>query len=456
MHQLLAKRLFLLIEKWRGERVKLFLEDMDAMQWRPAHIIRAIQEERLRDLLEFARARNPYYRNKYQGASEGLHLSELPLLSKQELRKNAKIIVTPGRERVVRLCKTSGSTGAPLAFYRDSDVFGRTLASVYRAQRWYGLDIGAPMAMLWGIPTGSVARLQMRCRDWLLNRFREKECTLAPDVLQAFYQNMRDRKPHFLFGYPSMVYEFALFCDRNDLDCREFALRAAVCTAESIHPHQRFMIEDVLGCPVVSEYGAAETGIISYECPQGSHHVSDDAVLVELLDKHGCPVPEGEVGRVVVTVLFSHSAPIIRYDLGDLAVMTSRDCACGVKLSRLERIVGRTTGIISTPSGRRIHSSILSYVMKEYAVEFGGVRQFWARQTHIDRLELHLVPDEEVPEEAKEWLLANMHKRLGEEVNTVLFFPSELPRATSGKLANFHSDLPVEERLPVWDGRESL
>ena len=41
------------------------------------------------------------------------------------------------------------------------------------------------------------------------------------------------------------------------------------------------LIETTLGCPVVSEYGSAETGIISYQCPRGSHHVSDDTIHLE-------------------------------------------------------------------------------------------------------------------------------------------------------------------------------
>jgi len=442
MNQSLAKFLFLGIERLRGEPVERFLREMEAVQWRPPDEIRTAQASRLNDLLSFTVANNPYYQKKYRGLPEDVPFHELPLLTKQELRQHARSMVTPGRERTVTLCKTSGSTGEPLRFYRDSSVFGRTLASVYRGQRWHGLDIGSSMAMLWGIPPARGDRIRMRVRDWALNRFREQACDLTPEVLASFLRDIVRRKPAFIFGYPSMVYEFALFCrSRSDFHGQALGLRAAICTAESIHPHQRQMIEDVFGCPVVSEYGSAETGIISYQCAEGHHHVSDDVVLVELLDDEDRLVPDGTVGKVVVTVLFSHAAPLIRYELGDLAVRKEGTCACGVNLSLLSDIVGRTTGIIFTPAGKSLHSSIFSYIMKDYVLRFGGVRQFLVRQTELDHIEFHLVTEAGLSAAARSWLLTTLQGILGRDIRITLHLPEEIARAPSGKFSSFQSDL---------------
>ena len=160
MQAAFAKRLFLGIEWVRGEQVSTYLAEMESIQWESPQVISQIRTERLYGLLRCVLNDNPYYRRKYAGLAPLDDFQSLPLLTKQELRANAREIITPGFERQLALCKTSGSTGEPLKFYRDKLVFGRTLASVYRAHRWYGLDIGAREAMLWGIPSARMTRLK--------------------------------------------------------------------------------------------------------------------------------------------------------------------------------------------------------------------------------------------------------------------------------------------------------
>lgn len=445
MNARFAKRFLFLLERLRGEPLEHFLGEMEQNQGLDAPSLYALQQRKLADLLQFVVAHNPYYADKYAGYDAGSAFHTLPLLTKAELREHYKRVVTPGYERKVSLCKTSGSTGQPLKFYRDSEVFGRTLASVYRAHRWYGIDVGAREAMLWGIPSGRIARLRMRLRDAVLNRFREEEYSLSPSVLRAFHDRVRRDGPEYVFGYSSMVYEFAVFLREHGLTLSAGHLKGAVCTAESIPDYQRAVIEDALGCPVISEYGSAETGILSYQCPMGRHHISSDAVLLETLDDAGATTPSGVAGRVVMTVLHSHAAPIIRYELGDYAVLGSGTCPCGRSLPVLESIVGRTSGVIVTPSGECFHSIALYYIMKDFADKFGGIRQFSVRQTHLDRLEFHLATSAEFGPAAQHHLASLAQSRFGHEMRVVFVHHESLERSAAGKLRDFVSDLDTTQ-----------
>ncbi len=435
------------IERVRGERIDRYLPEMEANQSLPPGQLRTLQSDKLSRLLAYARQNNPYYREKYGGVRTGAELRELPLLTKAELREHAQAIVTPSHARDVSMCKTSGSTGEPLKFFRDREVFARTLASVYRAHRWYGIDVGAREAMLWGIPAGRMAQIRMRARDALLNRFREEEYSLSPQVLQRFYDRIVRTRPEYLFGYTSMVYEFALYVREAGLSIARLGLKGAVCTAESIPDYQRELIASVLQCPVISEYGSAETGIISYQCPLGSHHISSDAVLVETLDDVGNPVAPGVVGRVVVTVLHSQAAPIIRYDLGDYAVLSERTCDCGRSLPLIDKIVGRTSGVIVTPSGQCFHSIALYYIMKDYADKFGGIRQFRVRQTEVDRLEFHIAAGQGFSDASRQWLETLVHERFGHAMRVQFFMHDSLERTAAGKLRDFESTLDMNDHL---------
>lgn len=440
MKQGIAHGLLRLVEFARKEPVLKALGELEDNQYLRAEALQKLQQTKLQSLLRSALAASPFWRaTSARPKSAEVSLKELPLLDKAQLRENYAHLISCDARRPLDLCKTSGSTGAPLKFYRDRVVFAYTLAALYRGHRWYGLDVGAKEAMLWGIPSDPLARTKMHLRDLVLNRFREREYDLSPKVLQQFYDDCRRRKPAYLFGYTSMVYEFALFIKERGLDGRALRFAAAICTAESIPDYQRAAIEQHLGCPVVSEYGSAETGIISYQCPKGSHHVSDDTVLIELLDNDGQPVPDGEIGRVVATVLHSHSAPIIRYALGDLAVRKPGLCECGISLSMLERIVGRTSGVIVTPSGRCFHSIALYYILKDFAGKYGNVRQFKTIQTHPDHLEFHLVLDGEDNPESEAYLMRLVKKKFGDEMRVTFIKTDQIPRNASGKLSDFES-----------------
>jgi phenylacetate-CoA ligase len=447
VNRTLAKSLFLLIEKWRSEPVKRYLDELKSNQYLPLERIKALQQERLSALLKFTMANNAWYREKYAGLDPLNEFLSLPVLTKPELRENYGRLTSAGYEGKLDLVKTSGSTGQPLKMLRDRTVFGHTLASVYRAHAWYGLDIGAREAMLWGIPASRTNRLKMRLRDLVLNRFREEEYNLDPAVLAAFYKKMVRTRPDYLYGYSSMVYEFAVFCDENRLPVGALGLRGAVCTAESIHDYQRGTMERVFGCSVISEYGSAETGIIAYQCPRGRHHISDDCVYVEILDEDDQPARVGEVGKVTVTVLHSQAYPIIRYQLGDYASLSDAECECGVRLSLLESIVGRTSGVIVTPQGRCFHSIVLYYVMKDYAEKFGGVRQFRVRQTHVDRLEFHLVTGDEFTDAARNWIAEQVRARLGGGIRLEFVIRDRIERAASGKLSDFESDIQADDAM---------
>lgn len=437
-----AASIFRAIEAIRGENVVEYLAELEATQFQPAQEILRLQRLKVELLLDSARRSSAFYRDRLPDRWESV-----PLLLKEELRDRARDIVAVGHPGRVQLCKTSGSTGVPLKFYRDSTVFGYTLAALYRGHRWHGLEIGAKEAMLWGIPSEPIARTKMHLRDLVLNRFREREYDLSPEVLQSFYDDCRRKRPAYVFGYTSMVYEFALFLQDRQIDGRALKLHAAICTAESIPDNQRAVIEEQLGCRVVSEYGSAETGIISYQCAAGSHHVSDDTVLLELLDDAGRPVADGEIGRVVITVLHSQCAPIIRYALGDLAIRKAGTCSCGVNLSMLDQIVGRSSGIIVTPSGRCFHSIALYYIMKDFAGKFGNVRQFKAIQTHPDHIELHLVLDASSTVESESYLMQLVKKKFGNDMRVTFIKADMIPRNASGKMSDFESRVDAVPRL---------
>lgn len=447
MFRSVAKLLLYSVEHIRGEKLYSCLKELEGNLQLSRDELKGLQSSKLKTLLDFTVCNNGYYKNKYKGLDTNGPFGSLPVLTKEELRDNFRNIVTCGKPGTLDLVQTSGSTGTPLRFYRDRAVFGHALASLYRAHRWWGLDVGCKEAMLWGVSVNLKGRIKARGKDFILNRFREKRYDITPETFTAFLQSIKRHRPDYIFGYSSMVYEFAAFLTENQVSMKPFALKAAICTAEKLHQYQRDLIEEALGCKVVSEYGSTEAGIISYECRNGSNHISDDCVYVEIVDEDNQPVPDGRSGRVLVTVLNSFASPIIRYDIGDTASKQTKACACGLNLSTMGEIEGRTSDVVIAPNGGVYHSIIFNYIIKGLAENYGGIKQFKIHQRKINQLEFQIVKSNDYRPEAESFIRKQIASKFGDSMNLDIIYLENIERRQSGKFKYFETDLDVSASL---------
>ena len=103
-------------------------------------------------------------------------------------------------------------------------------------------------------------------------------------------------------------------------------------TSEKIFDNYQEEVKKAFGTKIVSEYGATESGVIAFECPEGNMHINMEGVLVEEIEN-----------EIVVTNLQMTSFPLIRYKLGDYIQLApeSKQCKCGRKHRILEEVTGR-------------------------------------------------------------------------------------------------------------------
>jgi phenylacetate-CoA ligase len=108
---------------------------------------------------------------------------------------------------------------------------------------------------------------------------------------------------------------------------------------------------DAWGVQVINAYAATETATIASMCSHGSMHVYEDFLVVEPVDSDYRPVPDGEVAdRLLVTVLFSRTLPLIRYELTDSVCLSTTPCSCGSPFKVLESVAGRTEATLQMRS----------------------------------------------------------------------------------------------------------
>jgi phenylacetate-coenzyme A ligase PaaK-like adenylate-forming protein len=102
-------------------------------------------------------------------------------------------------------------------------------------------------------------------------------------------------------------------------------------------------------------------------------HLFEDLVITEVVDDRNQPVPPGTAGaKLLVSVLFSRTQPLIRYEMSDSVALSSDPCGCGLPFSTIATIEGRVEDTLTMPgingSPVRIHPNVFGRVMERVAV----------------------------------------------------------------------------------------
>jgi phenylacetate-CoA ligase len=110
----------------------------------------------------------------------------------------------------------------------------------------------------------------------------------------------------------------------------------------------RNRIEKSLGIKAYDIYGTSEmSGPLFTECnEQNGIHVWADHFLLEIIDKNGDPVKDGQKGELVITTLSKEALPLVRYRVGDITILNNEECKCGRTHPRIMRITGRTDDML--------------------------------------------------------------------------------------------------------------
>jgi phenylacetate-CoA ligase len=436
---------FRLHERVKGHATFRILKDMEAVDRLSPEELRQVESEKLREFIAYCYQHVPYVRARMNEtgispadirAPEDLAL--LPVMTKADVRRNREQLRSAIAGRLTPF-SSGGSTGEPLIFDLSKRRIASRVACRQRVARWWGLSVGVPELAIWGSP------LEVTKQDWLRG---VRDRLLSTRLLSAYEMNESTMSRYLdvletgvwrqIFAYPSTLYLLCLHAQKQGRNLRRAGIRTVFVTSEMLFPYQRERITETFGCPVANGYGGRDSGFIAHECPQGGMHLMADAVITEIVDTQGRPVPPGEPGEIVVTDLYSHEAPFIRYATGDIGVLSQQNCSCGRPLPLLERLDGRANDSIATPDGRFMHGqSVVGLVM-----EIEGIEQFRIFQKSVERFHIQIVRNENFSPNAEEKIRKTWSDRLRAPLQITFEYPESLPVERSGKFRYIVSEVP--------------
>ena len=379
------------------------------------------QRARFDEMVAFARANSPYYRELYRDVPErAADPTQLPVTTKNELMARFDDWVT---DRAITIEKvrafigdldlvgerflgkylvalTSGTTGSPGIFLLDDRTLAVTTALVLRAvTAWLGLrDLieivtrGGRMTIV--CATGGhyaeiVAAERLRESPRGAKRIQVLSAHLALPEMVAALNRFR---PAILAPYAGIG---ALLGAEREAGRLHIDPAFVVLSAEGLPLAAYERMSRAFGIRVRHSYAATECMFISGSCDHDWLHVNADWVMLEPVDQQYRPVSPGvESHTVLVSNLANRVQPILRYDIGDRVLVRPDRCPCGNPLPAI-RVQGRTADML-TFKARQGEDVSIPALMFEIA-DTEGVEQFQIVQTAATtlRVRLRLVPGAE-------------------------------------------------------------
>lgn len=436
-----------IIELARREPISRCLGELTASERLSRDQLCEMQWGKLKRLVDHAYRNVPFYRDRFdrlQARPEEIRRFEdyarLPTLTKDEIRDNQTAMREAETRRRIEHCRSGGTLGEPLTLVRDSLASAYARAAQQRGLAWHGLQPGEKQIRLWGIPVTGAAAWKERFKDRALNRIRISSFDVSPENVRSWVETFRRYGARYIYGYTSAVHRVCQLIEELGLDGGSLPVEFAVCTAETLHPHQRETIERSLDCRVINEYGCSEMGPISMECPQGSMHLSMENILVEFVKREAGAAPP----EIVLTNLNSFSMPMMRYKIQDTGRLLDGACECGRGLAMMDVDAGRVMVMLRSTDGRYVSGTYFAYIAFDVINEHGGIRDFRVVQKEADRLEVTLVKTGDFTDLVLERFTARVREKLGEAMRIDYLFVDEIPPEPSGKRLYVVSE--IEER----------
>ncbi|MBK5213972.1 MAG: phenylacetate--CoA ligase family protein [Flavobacteriaceae bacterium] len=382
---------------------------------------------------------NPFYK-KIIGNSDVSIWENIPVMTKSNLQ-------CPLEERIskhfkkgsVYINKTSGSSGTPFIFAKDKFCHALTWAEIIDRFGTLGIDFNSSLqARFYGIPLDFKGYYTERIKDFFSHRYRFPVFDLSEKKLEAILNAFKRKKFDFINGYTSSIVFFAKFLSEKNLVLNEICptLKYCIVTSEMLFEDDKKLMEEVFGVPVINEYGASELDLIAFTNNQNEFVVNSETLFVEILDENDSTVPLGSSGRIVITSLYNKAHPMIRYDIGDIGILSA---ASTYKKPILEKLIGRTNDMAKLPSGKTVPGLTFYYVTKSVISKDGNVKEFVIEQTELDTFKIKYVSRKELSEREKQQIEKSLFEYLEKDLTIIFDRTAVLKRSKSGKLSQFVS-----------------
>jgi len=382
--------------------------------------------------LETALSSAPAYRTwrRYdQGPSVDIfeRYQAMPVLSKADLREHEPAgFVTQGRDLAaalardeVELVTTSGSTSDAVANVWCQEWWDASEASSWKLHAATAAArlgdhreaiLSSPRCVGFASEVESLSMEQRTLWHYLFLTEKADPAEWSATLCDRMIEELGRFEPAVLEANPSFL---SVLC-RHAIKHSRQVFQPAVVTLTYENPsliHLRH-IRSVFQCPVISSYGATESGYVFMQCEAGRLHQNVEHCHVDfqpLAPRHGGPM----VGRILVTTFHNPWRALIRFDMGDLVRLAAGPCPCGRHEGlTLDAIEGRVVSATLSSAGRLVTQREADVAI----AQIDGVDQYELVQTGTAAVSVRTVSDTRNAAAIEPELCASLQRCYGSSV----------------------------------------
>lgn len=397
------------------------------------------QTKELRKILLNAFDNVPFYKKKYTDfgiTREFLseitlaELKKLPYLTKDELRKFGKTTLLSTKKGKGMFCFSSGSTGTPSALYYGEE-FHQKWFGIYetRVRNWAGVNRKMARGMIGG--RRILPENELKPPYYRYNIFEKQTYLsayhLTPETAIDYLAGIKKHNVEYMTGYAMSNFFLADFLEKKNLKAPK--MKAVLTSSEKLTEEMRKVIERVYDCKVYDSYSGSELcGLIS-QTHEGELLVSPDVGVMEFIKEDGSYAENGEYGEIVSTGFLNYDQPLIRYKIGDRALLSRNQILKSDHcMTKVDEIIGRIEDVIVSKDGRKMVRFHSLYV------EIEGLVAAQIEQNDLENFSFNLVCDESFNKDVSEKIMKmRLESQLG-KVGVKFNYFNVLPVEKNGKI----------------------
>ena len=265
-----------------------------------------------------------------------------------------------------RVAATGGTTGRRGVFLSDPAEWRTVLASYSRAYDWAGVGAGITSRLRMAVVSSRNASHQSAIVGaTVASRMIPTLRLDATQPIGAMVRGLNAFAPDALVGYASIL---RILADEQAAGRLSIRPRGVMSASEVLTDETRERLRAAFGVAPTNVYASTETAGIASECRHGNLHRYEDLVITEIVDEDNRPVPAGQFGaKLLVSVLFSRTQPLIRYELSDHVKTLEGLCPDGRPFGLLGGVEGRQEDLL-TLAGVVVHPHVFHAPLESVAV----------------------------------------------------------------------------------------
>ncbi|MBT3700718.1 MAG: phenylacetate--CoA ligase family protein [Alphaproteobacteria bacterium] len=433
----------------KSGRVLKLLKQFELSQWRTPDEIAGTQFKQLSRLLAHAQSTIPHY------AATTAHIVpadatalragrwlDIPVLKRATVNRLGNELLSkeiPPAHGSLDPIYTSGTTGLPVRVVRTRHALDYWSAFTTRDHIWHNRDIDGTLAAIrsseknFALYPKGTHHIAWGSKDGVFKTgpsLSLNVSTAIPDMAEWIVR----QQPDYILTMPNIIKRLAPWCQENGVTFE--GLKEISVIGEMCGDLLRQLSQEAWSVPLHDVYSSREVGYIALQCPINNHyHVQSEGLYLEILDEEDLPCTPGQSGRVVATTLRNFAMPLIRYEIGDHAIM-GEPCNCGRGLPVIKSILGREQDVLVLPDGKQSWTLLGSPDVRDF-MNMAPIIQYQFAHVADTKIEVRLIVKRPVLPAEEAEIIAWVQKKFAWPFDVVFAYPENLPLTKAGKFKDF-------------------